>query len=523
MFQVRQPAFVLLLLLVGAATLVTASNSATCSHRVSACNSSVDYFPVKLQFAHSGSVKSLQYYNTYVVAQMSWVAWSGTHAVTYVFVRCGCPSPNVGGDSKEFYVPVSSVLIEETVAVPKLYMIGQGQKVVAVASSAFVTTTQLLDDVRAGLVVDIQSNFTRLLTALPALPDVLLTGTGSTSSKRGWTAEMTARQFLDADAGETSPLGRAELVKLTGLLTGAEDAANAVFGLIAYRYDQVKLIGQAAQRRPTVMLGVPFGSFYGVNGWTITKGSSYMGGFLRDAGMLYLNDDDRLDSLGRVDAATMLGLFGSADLWINALYAQPAGVAFTMDALVSGNQTMTPGGDRSVFTQFKAFQCGAVLANSKAIRAPLAGNPFFELGVVRPDLILADLLHYAHPELRPQLIGSDGSAYVPHFYERPAPLTNSAGVPPCPDVAVPDVPPAGSAMFTQLLSVSGPTVFALQPLLPAVARAMSDATGVPRGSLGLSIANATAPWRGGFNRWPLWRRRRWLKTAPQPSCGRENH
>jgi hypothetical protein len=303
---------------------------------------------------------------------------------------------------------------------------------------------------------------------------------------------MTARQFLDADAGETTPLGRAELVKLTGLLTGAEDAANAVFGLIAYRYDQVKLIGQAAQRRPTVMLGVPFGSFFGVNGWTITKGSSYIGGFLRDAGMLYLNDDNRLDSLGRVDAATMLGLFGSADLWINALYAQPAGVAFTMDALVSGNQTMTPGGDRSVFTQFKAFQCGAVLANSKAIRAPLAGNPFFELGVVRPDLILADLLHYAHPELRPQLIGSDGSAYVPHFYERPAPLTNSAGVPPCPDVAVPDVPPAGSAMFTQLLSVSGPTVFALQPLLPAVARAMSDATGVPRGSLGLSIANATA-------------------------------
>ncbi|MDO9356378.1 MAG: hypothetical protein Q7T55_21955, partial [Solirubrobacteraceae bacterium] len=201
----------LLALIVGTAALATASNSATCSHRVSVCNSSVDYFPVKLEFAHSGSVKSLRYYNTYAVAEMSWVAWSGTHLATYVFVRCGCPSPNVGGGSKEFYVPVSSVLIEETVAVPKLYMIGQGQKVAAVASSAFVSTTQLLVDIRAGLVVDIRSNYTNLLTELPALPDVLLTGTGPTASKRGWTAEMTERQFLDADAGETSPLGRAEL------------------------------------------------------------------------------------------------------------------------------------------------------------------------------------------------------------------------------------------------------------------------------------------------------------------------
>jgi hypothetical protein len=136
-----------------------------------------------------------------------------------VFVRCGCPSPNLGAGWIETFVPVRSISVHETVAVPKVYMLGQRAKMIASDSISFATTEELLDDVRDGSVLDIRGNFSRMIEA-NAVPDVLLTGSGPFSAASGFSLYpiLSQRRILDADPGESSPLGRAELIKLTGMV-----------------------------------------------------------------------------------------------------------------------------------------------------------------------------------------------------------------------------------------------------------------------------------------------------------------
>lgn len=445
--------------------VAAAPNEATCSNRVLVCNTSSQYFPTKIAFEHATSVTALEYYGTYVIVRMSWNAWSGAHQQTLVLVRCGCPAPaDVGGlgvNVRLFFVPVSTVFIEETVAVPKLYLIGQRDKVNSIASVTFVTTPELREDVANGIVQDIANNFTRLSLLATGLPDVLLTGSGSTSRKTGWTGAMTERQILDSDAGETSPLGRAELVKLTGVLTGSEDSANTIFSMVKARYAEAKRIATSETRqRPSVLLGVPFSGF----GWSLTRGTSYMGQFMRDAHTDYRNARDELNAaIGSLNATTAVRYFAQADYWVNAYYVQPNGARFTMDQLAAGNQTSSPGGDRSVFSQLQAFQCGRVLSNAKAVIPGLPGNPFFELGVLRPDLILLDLVYHLHPYVRTS--SAFFSAYQPTFYEVLAPLTDRTGVPPCPAPMLPVQPPQGRAFLQVAWEVEGADVFAVRDIL----------------------------------------------------------
>ena len=54
------------------------------------------------------------------------------------------------------------------------------------------------------------------------------------------------------EAEESTPLGRAEWLKLVGALTGGEAAANKEFAKIEAKYNTAVTAAQAATGRPTV-------------------------------------------------------------------------------------------------------------------------------------------------------------------------------------------------------------------------------------------------------------------------------
>jgi len=404
-------------------------------------------------------------------------------------VRCGCPPPSgdsVPAGAKTFFVPVSSILVEETVAIPKVYLIGQRAKMSAVTTGLWATTPELLDDVANGLVQDIGSNYSRL----NVMPDVFFTGSGSTAKWTGWDATtMNPRRILDSDAGETSPLGRAELLKLVALLTGAEDAGNTIFSLIAARYYEArKAATKAVRRRPVVMLGLPSPGW----GWGVTRGTSHLGQLLRDASAEYRNHANGV--IAAINGSTMTlaqaqQYFASADYWINAYYTQADGARFTMELMSNGYRSSSPQGDRMAFSKFQAFQCAQVLSDSNALQQGLSGNPIHELGVVRPDLILLDLVYFLHPYLRTE--SELFAKYVPTFYFQLPPLANSNGIPACPMSRLPATPAAGSAHLQRGFAVQG-SVFAFRDALyPDIADRVASAFGVDRSRVDFSIINAT--------------------------------
>jgi len=283
-------------------------------------------------------------------------------------------------------------------------------------------------------------------------PDVLVTEPRSLGPLAD-DPKILARQFLDSDPGEETPLGRAELMKLTSILVGSESTGNSLFDLIKTRYMRAKEIAMTAKYRPTVMVGKP-GTWNEAarSSWMITVGSTYVGQFLRDANVEYRNADDSIneqvcgsgcgvcpsgtsDTRCSVPIDEYLELFRWADYWISAgiganCWSASCNFEITSDELLNQN--------REIFSQFLPMRCGSVLALDKA-HGP-SGNPYWDIGRLRPDLILEDIVALMHPDVEIQ-------GETTFFRKLPIPQDLS-GVEECPRTLLPPKPEKGSVHIT---------------------------------------------------------------------------
>lgn len=185
--------------------------------------------------------------------------------------------------------------------------------------------------------------------------------------------------LICADYTEQSPLGRAEWIKFFGLLTGKLPAAESRFESIRDNYRTLAEAGRRAKPKPTVLVNADFQGT-----WYVPGGDSYMAQFIRDAGGDYIWADERSTRVQRLDFESVLARAQKADIWINV------GMWTSLDEGKANNEK---------YALFDAFQKGNVYNHHRPGNEQL-GNDFFERGVVRPDLVLGDLLKVFHPSLR---------------------------------------------------------------------------------------------------------------------------
>ena len=292
----------------------------------------------------------------------------------------------------------------------------------------------------------------RLHSVEGGFPDVVLTEPRSLGPLAD-DPYVNARRFLDSDPGEDSPLGRAELIKLTALLVGSVETGNSLFDLIEVRYNHAKSLAMQAKSRPTVMVGKP-GTWNEAarSSWMITVGTTYVGQLLRDANVEYRNSDDSVneaicgsgcgvcpsgtsDTRCSVPIADYVDLFRSTDYWIAAgiganCWSGSCNFELTSDDLLKQNQIFFPA--------FRPMQCGGVIALDKSHEATTGANSYWQMGRIRPDLIFRDLVVLMHPDVAME--GEDTT-----FFRLLPPLTNATGVPACPrPSSLPAVPETGT-------------------------------------------------------------------------------
>ena len=296
----------------------------------------------------------------------------------------------------------------------------------------------------------------RLHDLANGFPDVVITEPRSLGPLAD-DPKVRARQFLDADPGEATPLGRAELMKLIAVLVGSVNTGNTLFDLIELRYNNAKALAKTARTRPTVMVGKP-GTWNEAarNSWMIMVGTTYVGQFLRDANVEYRNSDDSIndavcgpngcgvcpsgtsDTRCSVPLSDYLDLFRDADYWIVAgiganCWSGSCNFQITSDDLLDQN--------RDIYSQFLPMQCGTLIGLDKAHSSSSGGNPYWELGRIRPDLILLDLVALMHPDVK---VPQDDTTF---FRMLPAP-TNKTGLPACPRTLLPVKVPSGTVYVT---------------------------------------------------------------------------
>ena len=119
--------------------------------------------------------------------------------------------------------------------------------------------------------------------------------------------------------------------------------------------------------------------------WYVPGGGSYTAALIKDAGGTYPWASEPSTGSISTDVETVFAKSGDGTGLAGQHHLDDHGEALAENA---------------VFAKFTAFKTGNVWNAAKDV-TPSGGNNFYELGAVRPDLTLADLVAILHPEKLP--------------------------------------------------------------------------------------------------------------------------
>lgn len=343
----------------------------------------VDYFPQKATIRMAEGL-TVEYFNNYKLVTVA-EPWAGADPVTYALVQCGTPAPEELDDTVMVVeVPATTLITNSTSYLPFVVELGLLDNLIAHDVFDYVSTEAVREKIDAGEMVAIgEGAGVNVELVLDLDPSLILTQSSDLLEYSMYPPLAAAGLpvVLDGDYMENTPLNRAEWVKFIALFYNREGQAEVIFDDIVTRYEELVALVADVETKPTVFLNSPWDGT-----WYTPGGQNYMARFLADAGTNYLwADDDSTGSLA-LDFEVVFEQAADADLWLNA-----NGFWFSLEDALSTDER---------FAEFAAFQNGAVWAHNARLNE-FGGNDFFEGGVANPDLILADLIAIAHPELLP--------------------------------------------------------------------------------------------------------------------------
>lgn len=177
-----------------------------------------------------------------------------------------------------------------------------------------------------------------------------------------------------ADYMETSPLGRAEWIKLYGLLLGSSKA-DSLFSAIEKEYLQLKAEAAKLPLGLSILTERKTG-----NVWYVPGGKSTMGILLRDAHAKYIFADDQHSGSLSMSPEQIIAKGNQIDVWAFKYFG---GNALTKQDLLAEYQG---------YQALKAFQTGTVYETNTSC------EPYFELTSFHPEILLREFIILSHPE-----------------------------------------------------------------------------------------------------------------------------
>ena len=319
--------------------------------------------------------------------------WQGARkSFRYLLVPRDRPYASGGGDTQVVRVPVARAVTLTTTNVRHLEALGALDALVGMGSGRYVCSPGARERLADGRIRDVGDDMRLDLEALVALrPELLFTYVVGGSSDGGLAklAEARLPAAVDGSYMEENPLGRAEWIKFTAAFFGKSAMADSLFAEIDSSYRALAALAARAARKPTVVVGAPFGG-----SWWVPGGRSYVARLLADAGADYPWSGDTTRGSLHLDLEAVLAKAGGSEIWLDGGEWKDLAAAKAQDPR---------------FALFRAWREGRVWNNDR-IRCGEGGRDFFESGALRPDWILADLIAILHPELSPQ--------HAMHWYRR---------------------------------------------------------------------------------------------------------
>lgn len=275
-------------------------------------------------------------------------------------------------------VPAERILCSGSVDVAFLKALGAEDKIVGLSNGQYLYDPSIQLALARGKITNIGQDqgvdYERAMATQPDLAFVYSIGNQNTYKKY---QNLGIPAVMLSDFMETSPLGRAEWLLFVSYFIGKEQEAQAYFDNIVQEYQQTKTQAALYSSLPTVLTGAVYKGT-----WYVAGGQSLMATFIKDAGGAYLWKENKEVSGVPLDFEAVYAKALKADIWINqSHYATKA-------ALLAAEPN---------YQDFKAVQKNQLYNYYKRASAN-GGTDFFESGIVRPDLVLKDLVHLFHEQ-----------------------------------------------------------------------------------------------------------------------------
>jgi iron complex transport system substrate-binding protein len=335
---------------------------------------------LEIKYAAGFTVHSLGHSK---LVEVSYPFQGATSGYYYLLVPRGEKPPAHHVGTRVIYTPVETIVCTSTTHIPLLDYLGETDKLVGFPTTDYISSERMRKRIDRGKVVELGIDKGLNLERLAVLKPGMVMGYTMSSDYGQFKKieELGIPVVINGEYLEQHPLGRAEWIKFMGLFFNREKEADSVFSAIERNYLRAQAaVKNEASRPPTVLSGIVYG-----DAWFLPAGENYAAKLLRDAGCRYLWEETRGNGFLELSFESVYEKANNADLWIGT------GTYKTLAEI---------GAADARYTRFDAFGKKQVY-NYDARKGSKGGNEFLELGYLRPDLILMDLIKIAHPVLLP--------------------------------------------------------------------------------------------------------------------------
>ena len=174
------------------------------------------------------------------------------------------------------------------------------------------------------------------------------------------------------DWRENHPLGKAEWIKVIGVITGKEKEANDYFQMVTKEYEKIRSITDTISQKPSVLAGSIFGDI-----WYAPGGKGYFAKLLEDAGANYIYKYSESSASQEFSMEKILNDNINTTYWINPTFP-------TLKALIKSNPNVK---------YLKAFKTNSYCYSHQM-------NKFWEQSAAMPHIVVKDLAQIFHPTVQ---------------------------------------------------------------------------------------------------------------------------
>ena len=297
----------------------------------------------------------------------------------YLFVDKTKDLPANLPDGQVVRIPLEKSAVFTTVHCSLVEELGAINSISGICDLEYITNPVILERTKNGSITDLGSSMSADIEKLITIsPDAILLSPFNNSGGHGGLDRLAIPIIECADYMESDPLGRAEWIRIYGMLFGKESVADSIFAQVEQQYKQIEdKAKQETGTSPSLLYGLNNGG-----SWYIAGGKSYMAKMFASAGANYIFSETTHSGSEAFAFETVYDKGYDADVWL-FLYGGAADKTYK---------------DLDRFSNFKSYKNRRVFAcNTEKL-------PYYDVIPFHPERLLKDIYLIVHSGKNENLI-----------------------------------------------------------------------------------------------------------------------